>query len=249
MIAVHTGGNPIVTLFVQSDNTIASERRFDKGLTIPQLKARLEPITGIMAPSQKILLYSDKTLVGPITGDDNVFLGAFPVADFMTLRVVDLNPAASARNQYNDLSLVEKYEMQDDKYDTLRDTVRDFKRRNKLGRFDDARSSATDDDDAAYEAAAAKISVGDRCQVDVSTTADPNAGTKRGVVKFVGKVDFKPGHWVGVEYDEPVGKHDGAVQGKAYFAARNKHGAFVRPTRVEVGDFPELDPFDELEEM
>lgn len=46
------------------------------------------------------------------------------------------------------------------------------------------------------------LQVGDRCEVD--------PGGKRGEVKFVGKVDtLAAGYWIGVQYDEPVGKHDG----------------------------------------
>lgn len=44
--------------------------------------------------------------------------------------------------------------------------------------------------------------VGDRCEVD--------PGAKRGVVKFVGRAEsLAPGFWVGIQYDEPLGKHDG----------------------------------------
>ena len=46
------------------------------------------------------------------------------------------------------------------------------------------------------------LKVGDRCQVE--------PGEKRGVVKFVGQAEtLGPGFWVGVQYDEPLGKHDG----------------------------------------
>lgn len=46
------------------------------------------------------------------------------------------------------------------------------------------------------------IKVGDRCEVE--------PGEKRGVVKFVGRAQsLAPGFWVGVQYDEPLGKHDG----------------------------------------
>lgn len=35
-------------------------------------------------------------------------------------------------------------------------------------------------------------------------------GGKRGEVKFVGKAEsLAAGYWVGVQYDEPVGKNDG----------------------------------------
>jgi dynactin complex subunit len=45
--------------------------------------------------------------------------------------------------------------------------------------------------------------VGDRCEVDL--------GAKRGEVMFVGKEckGLPAGYWVGVKYDEPVGKNDG----------------------------------------
>lgn len=44
--------------------------------------------------------------------------------------------------------------------------------------------------------------VGDRCEVD--------PGAKRGVIKYVGQAEsIAPGFWVGVQYDEPLGKHDG----------------------------------------
>lgn len=33
---------------------------------------------------------------------------------------------------------------------------------------------------------------------------------KNNVVMFIsGTTDFKSGHWVGVKYDEPLGKHNG----------------------------------------
>jgi tubulin-folding cofactor B len=48
----------------------------------------------------------------------------------------------------------------------------------------------------------ANIKVGDRCQVE--------PGEKRGMVKYVGRAEsLGPGYWVGIQYDEPLGKHDG----------------------------------------
>ena len=35
-----------------------------------------------------------------------------------------------------------------------------------------------------------------------------------GVVKYVGRVDFATGIWVGLELREPKGKHDGEVKGR-----------------------------------
>jgi len=62
--------------------------------------------------------------------------------------------------------------------------------------------------------------------------------------RYVGKVEGLPmGWWIGVKYDEPLGKNDGSVKGKKYFDAPLGYGAFLRPDKVKTGDYPEIDEF------
>ena len=66
---------------------------------------------------------------------------------------------------------------------------------------------------------------------------------------FVGEVPgCGVGYWVGVRFDEPVGKGDGTRAGKTYFDAAPKYGGFLRPNKVTVGDFPERDLLDSDDE-
>lgn len=55
---------------------------------------------------------------------------------------------------------------------------------------------------------------------------------QRGTVAYVGATLFASGKWVGVILDEPKGKNDGTVQGKAYFTCKENHGIFVRQSQV-----------------
>jgi tubulin-folding cofactor B len=60
----------------------------------------------------------------------------------------------------------------------------------------------------------------------------------------VGKAPPLPaGYWVGIRFDEPVGKNDGSVSGVRFFEAPAGYGGLHRPAAVTVGDFPELDEF------
>jgi len=53
-----------------------------------------------------------------------------------------------------------------------------------------------------------------------------------GTVRFNGETHFAPGFFIGVELDEPLGKHDGFYDGRRYFHARPNTGVFVRYRRL-----------------
>ena len=124
-------------------------------------------------------------------------------------------------------------------YETRTDSVLAWKKSHKLGRFDpNAPTIEQQKIDHSYrEVAERHIKVDARCQLL------PDSDHRRGTVRFVGDVPDIPGvgAWIGVELDEPTGKNDGTAQGKRYFECKTKCGVFVRPERIEVGDFGVLD--------
>ena len=61
-----------------------------------------------------------------------------------------------------------------------------------------------------FEEEAKTIQVGNRCLL--------GDGTRRGEVKYVGKVkDYGYGFFIGVALDEPMGDNNGTYKGKKYF--------------------------------
>jgi tubulin-folding cofactor B len=127
------------------------------------------------------------------------------------------------------------------------DSVKAFLERNRLGKYneDEVKKKAEEQQtkEAEEEKVAKALKVDERCEVTVAGQA-----RRRGVIKFIGNTSFKPGWWIGIHYDEPVGKNDGSVEGTRYFTCPAKYGAFVKPAHVCMGDFPEL--FDEeMDEM
>ncbi|EMD39093.1 hypothetical protein CERSUDRAFT_46944 [Gelatoporia subvermispora B] len=228
-----------VTVFVLSSQT-RSERRFDLHTTVDQLKNKLELITGIPVQNQSIAVHSSETDATPLRAldDDSKPLGYYGVSDWQVLRLTDLDPTTSVVGQLGDISQVEKFELSKEEYAQRQDTVLAYKQRNKIGRF-----AEKDAEQPELPTPQVDISVGARCEVE-STEEDFH---KRGTVRFVGPTKFAKGVWVGIEFDEPIGKNDGSVQGEQYFTCPPSHGVFVKPDRVKVGDFPveEIDFDDE----
>lgn len=77
-----------------------------------------------------------------------------------------------------------------------------------MGKFHPEFEKRQQELDVQFEEEASRINVGDRCIVQIENDTE----SKRGSVRFVGKTDFKPGYWVGIEYDEPIGKHNGTYR-------------------------------------
>jgi len=227
-----------VTISVSSPDTY-SERSYDVSLTVGALKQKLEFVTGIPVASQHLEFYSDKDETSPsLSLDSDQSLGSCGVTSGMHLKVLDMNPAGNLTGQFTDTSRVEKFEISKENYESRSNTIKAFKERNKLGRFSERRQESP------HSMSTGHISIGDRVRVESEADLD-----KRGTVRFIGTTDFgkpKGADWVGIEYDEPVGRNDGSVNGERYFFCAMNHGAFVRPDRVRVGDFP---PLTDLEEM
>lgn len=87
--------------------------------------------------------------------------------------------------------------------------------------------------------------MGRRCRLLPPTTP------RHGQISYVGLIPQLPGAgpWVGVSLDEPTGKNDGSVKGSRYFTCNPNCGVFVRPERVEAGDFGVVGIDDDLEEI
>ncbi|XP_028276428.1 tubulin-folding cofactor B [Parambassis ranga] len=237
--------NPTVNVRLTSPNHYSEVlRRFNRGTTIAQLKGNLEMIVGASASCMELELYStsDKFLLKMDNND--ALLGSYPVDDDCRIHVVDKSGGGTV--EFADVSKVEKFELSDEAYSNRTDSVRSLMKKQRVGRFNEEEVAKKKAELAAQreeqKAAADAISVGNRCKVQV-----PGQPERLGTVMYVGTTDFKPGFWVGVKYDEPLGKNNGTVDGKQYFECENKYGAFVKPLNVIVGDFPEED-FD-LDEM
>jgi len=173
--------------------------------------------------------------------NEHLALGYYGAQHGMEIFIKDSNPySMSANGALEDLSLVEKYEMDDETYDKREKSVRVDKRREAAKKAAERAANppppreATPDDKK--EQWLARFGVGARAQLKV--------GERRGEVKFFGPIPKTEGSWVGIELDEPHGKHDG----KNIFECVKtpNYGVFVRPDNVDVGEFPERDPFDEL---
>ncbi|XP_076591684.1 tubulin-folding cofactor B [Chaetodon auriga] len=230
--------NPIVKVrLTTSISQFEIQRKFSKGISIAELKVKLEMVVGAPASCMDLELFSASDKFLQKLDDNDALLGSYSVDDDCRIHVTDRSGQMA---ELTDVSKVDRFEMSDDAYDKRTDSARSFMKKHRIGQYNEEELAKKKAGLAArmeeQKAASDAIPVGSRCKVQV-----PGQPTKLGTVMYVGTTDFKPGYWVGVKYDEPLGKHNGTVEGKQYFECENKYGGFVKPLSVTVGDFAEED--------
>ncbi|TPP66617.1 Tubulin-specific chaperone B [Fasciola gigantica] len=235
-------------LITSNASKLRCEKRFPSNLSLSQLKEKLVLITGCDNKKMKIEIFDNNEKSKGFLSGEFKTLEELGFEEGYHIHATDPTLEDGAFDKLEEST--ELYQISTEEYAKREDTVLAWKRRNKLGQFrevdpEEARK-AEEERQKREEEEKAKIeslSVGSRCEVRV-----PNQPTKRGVVEFVGTTKFKSGYWVGVRYDEPLGRNDGSVDGVRYFQCPERYGAFVKPQYVQAGDFPELG-IDELDEI
>lgn len=234
------------SVYVTSAAT-SSERKVSPQWSMDYLKQRLEHITGIAPEFQCILYYPNPSLNEKVELKDARNVGELGITPYSRLHVVDTNPESTIPDMLDESSAADyEYKMSEDEYKARLNTVLEWKRQQQLGRFDPEYQRMKQEQEEQNASRAKVITVGARCRV-INISSE-----RRGVVKFVGRIealDNGESEWVGIEFDEPVGKNSGNIAGLRVFECRQNHGSFVRPKQVEVGDFPEVDPFESEEEL
>jgi tubulin-folding cofactor B len=83
------------------------------------------------------------------------------------------------------------------------------------------------------------MQVGQRCQLENGA---------RGEIRFIGRaLEVGYGYFIGIELDEPTPQGgDGTLEGMHYFFSTPGKAIFIRPNKVEVGEFPKIEANDEI---
>lgn len=232
-------------------SAVFPELRLSRSLTISALKDKLYAHTGTRPAFMRVLLLRSGSPPGVPLCEDARLLGYYsPAAAGDTLRVVDDDPHSASKGGWlEDVGLVKKFELSDEEYRKRPDSYLAYKE--KMRKTDPAwtmnRALAAKRGEKVAEVEASAVDVGEECEVEVGARVEVRPGGKRGAVRYVGRglEGLPEGWWVGVEYDEPVGKNDGEVKGVRYFQCGKGYGGLVRPSNLSVGDFPPLDDFEE----
>ncbi|KAH9607275.1 hypothetical protein KSS87_017323 [Heliosperma pusillum] len=234
-------GDDSVLLHVTHSNikSFNADVRFSLQMSVEAVKDKLWKKCGTAVDSMSLEIYDAAASKIATLSDNSAPFGFYSPLNGYRLHVVDLDPSSITSGGWlDDTSLVQKYEISEEAYQKRQGTFRKFKE--KLPHQDPSSTSAK---------------VRTSFSIHFDTCAENNGPKSGGALcasdprgTLHGKAEnLGPGFWVGIQYDEPLGKHDGMVRGTRYFDCPQLHGGMLRPDKVQVGYFPERDLFEEEE--
>eukprot|EP01038_Epipyxis_sp_PR26KG_P004562 gene4562-6434_t len=227
--------------------------RLDLHWTIEKVKEKFRTHIGTHIEHQRLFLKNNGETICEMS-HNNKMLGFYSVKSGMEIHVVDTDPFSLSRGGgLTDVSLIQKYRMEDEIYDKRQNTLREFIREKRkvdpnykllpkggikpFGKTSQPSDTNNEKSPPPGIESVAGIEFGMRCEVQ--------PGSRRGTVKYVGEIEQikSGGYWVGIHFDEPVGFNDGTAKGVTIFPCLPGYGSFVRGTNLKVGDYPERDIF------
>lgn len=222
------------------------EKRYDDGITIGNFKNKMVMVCG-SNPKDMIVQLKDATgeVLKTLQPDDATF-AALGVTNNAYIHIVDTNPEGGMAETMANFAMgvgpkVEKYEIDEKKYNARDDTFNKFKGQ-QLSHFTADKQAEKEALEKKWDELASQWKVSDRCETD-------KPGFKhRGEIMYIGEIEGKNSKFIGIKLDQPYGKNNGTAKGKRLFICEPKFGIFMRPTTVKVGDYPPLDDFDDTDE-
>jgi tubulin-folding cofactor B len=232
----------VIPLFVavpQRKSSQPVELRFSLSDSITSIKERMYRVTGWSPASISLSLYRGNALlasIGEVNETSNT-LGLYLPQPYDTLSVTCNDPSMVNTFDSNAHSMpinssgsqmlgVKKYEISDEAYSKLPNNAAKWKANLLTQKIFSPDRPIQVESDSRHNY---RFNIDDR--VMVVSKNDPENSPKA-TVKYVGPVHFASGEWVGISYDDPLGKHQGTIDQTRYFHTEQNHGSFVKPSNL-----------------
>ena len=222
------------------------EKRVSWLITLCELQNMCHGFFGTPVLSMRLQLHNERGEVlcdrlGDVPGTR---FRDFSLHEGHSIHVIDqdnLKNAQARVSELTDVSLVEKYTMDEESYNLRPNSMRRYKEsrmaemhslRRNIGSVDARDSESLEQNSDTSEVSS--VVLGNRCCV--------SPGDRLGSVRYIGPLRHldTDSKWVGVELDEPLGKNDGELKGYRYFVCGKNYGCFARLNQVSVGDYPPI---------
>ncbi|GJQ15685.1 hypothetical protein GpartN1_g7476.t1 [Galdieria partita] len=193
------------------------EIRFQPEWTLEHVKKKLEVVTGTLHSDFLIEVYDDRSQkIGEMVDDQQAVLGSLPIRNGYRLHIIDHREEDNSEDliwKEDETNMVPKYQVPEASYAQREVSGRKF-REEML----QAKTSSLSNN--------LNIHIGDRCFV--------SPDNRLATVRYIGMlpVNDLQTEFVGVQFDEPIGKNDGSYQGHYYFHCEPGYGSFVPYNRI-----------------